>query len=67
LFSSRKNFAIKEAVVVFTIDASMSGSSWKFIPVDERLYSLHVRTNLLNLVIMNAYALTEHKEDIFED
>jgi len=45
----------------------MSGSSWKFIPVDERLCSLHVRTNLLNLVIMNAYALTEHKEDIFED
>lgn len=54
-------------MVVFTVDAAVSGSSWKFVSVDERLCSLHVRTNLFNLVIMNVYALTEHKEDIVED
>jgi hypothetical protein len=47
LFSSGKEFGIKEAVVVYTVDA-MSGSNWKFVPVDERLCSLHVRTNVLN-------------------
>jgi len=66
LFSSGKGFGIKETVVVFTVGA-MSGSSWKFVPVDERLCSFHVRTNLSSLVIMNAYALAEDKEGIFED
>jgi hypothetical protein len=67
LFSSGKEFGIKEAVVVFTLDVAMSGSSWKFVRVDERLCLSHVRTDLLNLVIINAQALIEHKEDIFED
>jgi len=45
LFSSGKEFGIKEAVVVCTLDAAMSGSSWKFIAAGERLCSLHMRTN----------------------
>lgn len=32
LFSSGKECGIKEAVVVFVVDAAMSGNSWKFIP-----------------------------------
>jgi hypothetical protein len=66
VFNSGKECGIKEAGLVFIVNAAVSENSLMFVPLDERMF-LHVGTNFLNLIVMNAYAFTEDKEDIFKD
>jgi hypothetical protein len=57
----------KEAGVAFVVDASMRGNILKFIPINGRLCCLWVRTKYFNLMVINAYAPTENKDELIKD
>jgi hypothetical protein len=53
--------------VAFVVDASIRGNILKFAPINGKLCSLFVRTKFFYLMIINAYAPTEDKDELIKD